>query len=237
MGGSIIFFVESKTFEFSVEEGGTYYMLRIYERNKDSLRSIFMGKKSAKRLLTYVEDLMTNAPPKKFARTFRDGNMVFILQLGFNAHGSFLLISELVHGRQKGFIIALEGKLGSGWRGFGFHLRKVIAPDTLVIKPPSQSVLNPIMQKFRQQKSFLLTAVDSDQKNNGGSGKGMQLMPNIQNLTKLNLSNQNHDSRDKGARKEGAVPGVEIMHEIKDDSLNGTISPLSLEVPLSLECG
>ena len=99
MGGSIIFFVEPKTFEFSVEEGGTYYMLRIYERNKDSLWSVFMGKESAKRLLTYVEDLMTNAPPEKFARTFRDGNMVFILKLGFNAHGSFLLISELVHGR------------------------------------------------------------------------------------------------------------------------------------------
>ena len=38
MGGSIFFFVESKTFEFLVEEGGTYFMLRIYERNKDSLR-------------------------------------------------------------------------------------------------------------------------------------------------------------------------------------------------------
>ena len=54
MGGSIFFFVESKAFEFLVEEGGTYFMLRIYERNKDSLRSIFMGKESAKRLLTYV---------------------------------------------------------------------------------------------------------------------------------------------------------------------------------------
>ena len=38
MGGSIFFFVESKTFEFLVEERGTYFMLRIYERNKDPLR-------------------------------------------------------------------------------------------------------------------------------------------------------------------------------------------------------
>ena len=59
MGGSIFFFVESKTFEFLVKEGGTYFMLRIYERNKDSLRSVFMGKESAKRLLTYVEDLLS----------------------------------------------------------------------------------------------------------------------------------------------------------------------------------
>ena len=62
-------------------------MLRIYERNKDSLRSIFMGKESAKCLLTYVEDLLSLAPPDQFARTFREGNKVFILQLGFNVHG------------------------------------------------------------------------------------------------------------------------------------------------------
>ena len=50
MGGSIFLFVESKSFEFSVEEGGTFYLLRIYERGRDSLRSMFMGKESAKRL-------------------------------------------------------------------------------------------------------------------------------------------------------------------------------------------
>ena len=83
MGGSIFFFVESKMFEFSVEEGGTFYLLRIFESNKDSLWLVFMGKESAIRLLTYVEDLMSNTRPDNFARTFRDGNKVFILQLGF----------------------------------------------------------------------------------------------------------------------------------------------------------
>ena len=133
MGGSIFFFVEYKTFEFSVEEGGTYYMLHIYERYKDSLRSVFMGKESVKRLLTNVEDLMSNIPLGNFARTFRDGSKVFILQLGSNAHKSFLMISELLHGRRKGSIIVPEGKLGSGWRGFGFHLRRAIAPDSLTL--------------------------------------------------------------------------------------------------------
>ena len=56
MGGSIFFFLESKSFEFSVEEGGSFFLLRIFERYKDSLRSVFMGKESALRLLTYIED-------------------------------------------------------------------------------------------------------------------------------------------------------------------------------------
>ena len=59
MGGSVFFFVESKTFEFSVEEGGMFYQLGIYEIGRNSLRSIFMGKGSAKRLLLNVEQLIS----------------------------------------------------------------------------------------------------------------------------------------------------------------------------------
>ena len=81
MGGSIFFFVESKTFEFSIEGGGTYFMLRIFEQSRDSLRSVFMGRESAKCLLAIVEELMSIKTPSNFARTFRDNEKVFILQL------------------------------------------------------------------------------------------------------------------------------------------------------------
>ena len=42
-------------------------MLRLYERYRDSLQSEFMGKQSAKRLLTIVEDLISNTTPGSFA--------------------------------------------------------------------------------------------------------------------------------------------------------------------------
>ena len=92
MGGSIFFFVESKSFEFSVQEMGTFFLLRIFERGKDSLRSVFMGKESAKRLLSMMEDFISTESPGHFTRTVRDGKTVFILQLGSNAHDSFLMI-------------------------------------------------------------------------------------------------------------------------------------------------
>ena len=136
-----------------------------------------MGKETALRLLSYIEDLISNTHPENFARTFRDGNKVFILQMGLNAHGSFLMISDLLHGRRKGVIIVPEGKLGCGWRGFGFHLRKAIAPDSLGIKPPSQSALFPSMQKFRNHNSFLSAAVDGDRKTFGGSRKLLSVLP------------------------------------------------------------
>ena len=40
--------------------------------------------------------------------------MVFILQLGSNAHGTFLMVSELLHGQRKGNIRIPERRLGSG---------------------------------------------------------------------------------------------------------------------------
>ena len=98
------------------------------------------------------------------------------------------MIFELLHGRRKGLIIVPEGKLGSGWRGFGFHLHKAIAPDSLGVKPPSQSALFLSMLKFRNHKSFLSAVVDGDWKSFGGNGTGKLALPNIQNSIKSNLA-------------------------------------------------
>ena len=79
MGGSLFFFVESKSFEFCVEEGGSFFSLQIFERGRYSLCSVFMGKECAKRLLSLLEDFISSKPTGHFARTVRDGETVFIL--------------------------------------------------------------------------------------------------------------------------------------------------------------
>ena len=63
MGGSFFFFIESKSFEFCVEEGGSFFSLRIFERGRYSLRSVFMSKEGAKRLLSLLEDFISSKPP------------------------------------------------------------------------------------------------------------------------------------------------------------------------------
>ena len=78
-----------------------------------------MGEESAKRVLFYVEELISKQSIGLFMSTVREGGNVFILQLGSNTHGTFSLISELAKGKCKGFIVIPEGKKGSGWRGFG----------------------------------------------------------------------------------------------------------------------
>ena len=87
-----------------------------------------MGKESAKRLLFNVEELASKQSPVQFSRTFREGDKIFIIQLGSNARGNFLLISELIHGRRR---VILEGKLGRGWGRFSLHLRKTLEDSLL----------------------------------------------------------------------------------------------------------
>lgn len=49
-------FVESKTFEFLVEEEGTFYLLHIFKRGQYFLRSVAMAKESAKRMFFNLQD-------------------------------------------------------------------------------------------------------------------------------------------------------------------------------------
>ena len=70
-----------------------------------------------------MEELIFGQSRGQFAKSFREGDKFFILQLGSNTYSSFLLISELIHGCCKDSIVVPEGKSGSGWRGFGLHLQ------------------------------------------------------------------------------------------------------------------
>ena len=215
----------------------------VFMKETRILSARFSWVKSAKRLLTYVEDLLSLAPPDQFARTFREGNKVFILQLGFNVHGSFLMISELEHGCRKGLIIVPKGKLGSGWRGFGFHLRKAISPDPCVVKSQPSSILIPDEQSCSLQKSFLSAAMDGHRIKNDGNRKGKPLLANIQNSNKANhtikssLGCQNLELCERGVGQVSSAPEADFTLAVKDNPLNGAKSPLSLEISLKLEHG
>ena len=52
---SRFFFIESKSFELSVYGRGEF-LVRIYERGRDSVRSVSMGTLSAKRLVANLKD-------------------------------------------------------------------------------------------------------------------------------------------------------------------------------------
>ena len=78
MGGTKHLFIESKAFELTIDHGGEAHIVRLYERGKDTLRSIFMGMKSARTLLEALEELVSMKHTGDFVCTIKEGETVFI---------------------------------------------------------------------------------------------------------------------------------------------------------------
>ncbi|GMY32662.1 importin beta-like SAD2 [Fagus crenata] len=104
MGGNRHFFIESKAFELKVDHGGGVYIVRLYERGKDTLQSIFMGKASATTLLDAMEELVSQKQSGNFVRTIREGETVFIAQRCTNSKGRYVSIQAIHRGGRRGLI-------------------------------------------------------------------------------------------------------------------------------------
>ena len=76
----MFFFVESKTFKSLQLRKVACFISFVFMRGRDSVRSIFMGKESARRLLFNVEELISGQFHGQFAKSFREGDKFFILQ-------------------------------------------------------------------------------------------------------------------------------------------------------------
>ena len=131
MGGFRSFFIESKFFQLVVEEGGRYFSLRIFERRRYFMKSVFMGKDVAQWLMKSIEQIVVGISPKYFY-TFREGDLAYTLQRSSNSFGLFLLLTKFKVGWSRRFVIIPEGRAKNGWRVFGLELRKMLEPENYV---------------------------------------------------------------------------------------------------------
>ncbi|GLT54090.1 hypothetical protein SLA2020_273190 [Shorea laevis] len=110
------FFVESKTFEFSVPAGGS--TLRLVERRNGISRVMMVGKYCVEWLKKAVERMVLLNEDQPFTESSRDGNKAFFAQRGVNRAGGFLELAEYAVGGRKGLIIVPEGRDKRGWKRF-----------------------------------------------------------------------------------------------------------------------
>ena len=129
MGGSRGFFIESKFIQLVVEEGGRYFSLRIFERRRYFMKSVFMGKNAAQWLMKSTEQIVVGISPKYFYM-FREGDLAYTLQRSSSSFGLFLLLIEFKVGGSRRSIIILEGRTSGGF--FGLELRKMLEPENYV---------------------------------------------------------------------------------------------------------
>ena len=126
MGGSRGFFIESKFIQLVVEEGGRYFSVKIFERSRYFMKSVFMGKNAAQWLMKSTEQIVVGISPKYFYM-FREGDLAYTLQRSSSSFGLFLLLIEFKVGGSRRSIIILEGRTSGGF--FGLELRKMLELD------------------------------------------------------------------------------------------------------------
>nr|POE45540.1 pentatricopeptide repeat-containing protein [Quercus suber] len=168
----------------------------------DSIRQ-----ESANRFLFHLEELLSKRSPGHFARTIREGDIVFILQLGSNDHGTFLMVSELLHGRRKGNIVISEGRLGSGWRGFGLNLRKTLKPTSL----SSHGSLHRIQSALKADAAVV---VGKPHNHSSAKNIGKEKITVFQNLNPSNPSNSVRDQGRSYSGEDTAQFGADILSNI-----------------------
>jgi hypothetical protein len=119
------FFVEAKSFIFSVAEGSLE--LRVAEKRKGFSGWIWLGSGCVAWLLSMVEEVLQNPGIKNFVKSFREGSKVTIVRRGGNSSGRFLEVAVYDVGGRKGMIVFPEGRDGRGWRRVSGELSKVLA--------------------------------------------------------------------------------------------------------------
>ena len=128
MGGFRSFFIESKLFQLVDEEGGNFFSLKIFERGKYYMQSVFMGKSATLWIIRSLEHTMIGASPKQFFM-LKEGDTAYTLQRECNSFGQYLAVTELKVGGLRRTIIIPAGKLKQGWRTFGIELRRILEPS------------------------------------------------------------------------------------------------------------
>jgi hypothetical protein len=118
------FFVEAKSFIFSVAEGS--FELRVAEKRKGFSGWIRLGSGCVAWLLSMVEEVLQN-PGFDFVKSFREGSKVTIVRRGGNSSSRFLEVAVYDVGGRRGMIVFPEGRDRRGWGRVSEELSIVLA--------------------------------------------------------------------------------------------------------------
>jgi len=118
------FFVEAKSFIFSVVEGT--FVLGVAEKRKDFLGRVRLSLVCVAWLLSMVEEVLQNPDSEDFVKYLREGSKVTIVRKGGNSPGQFLVVTVFDVGGRRGRIVFPKGRYRRGWGRVSGELSKVL---------------------------------------------------------------------------------------------------------------
>lgn len=140
------FFVEPKSFEFSMMEGAS--MLRVEEMRKGFSSVVYLGPLCTTRLASTME-LLWCLGVEDFIKSFREGSKVFIVGRGGNKDNWFLKVTVYIVNGWRWILLLPKGHEGWGRSRFAVELSKVkvfffkvmIGSPAVVLQPSSGTAL------------------------------------------------------------------------------------------------
>jgi hypothetical protein len=118
------FFVEAKSFIFSVVEGTS--VLGVVEKRKDFSGRVRLSSGCVAWLLLMVEEVLQNPDSEDLVKYFREGSKVTIIRKDGNSSGRFLVVAVFDVGGRRGMIVFPEGRDWRGWGRVSGELSKVL---------------------------------------------------------------------------------------------------------------
>ena len=73
-----MFYIESKLFEFILEEGGRTYGLWIFERGKNRMHNVLLGKEGASPLHSMLVEIFSQPLDQQFIKPCMEGVKVML---------------------------------------------------------------------------------------------------------------------------------------------------------------
>jgi len=73
-----LFYIESKLFEFILEEGGRTYGLWIFERGKNRMHNVLLGKEGASPLHSMLVEIFSQPLDQQFIKSCMEGVKVML---------------------------------------------------------------------------------------------------------------------------------------------------------------
>jgi hypothetical protein len=119
------FFVEAKTFVFSVVDGKS--VLWVEERRKGFSGAVCLGSLCIVWLISKMEWVLRNTGVEEFVDSFREGSKAVFVRRGGNKAGRFLEVAVYAEGGRKGMVLFPEGRAGRGWSRVSGELSKALA--------------------------------------------------------------------------------------------------------------
>jgi hypothetical protein len=146
------FFVEAKSFIFSVVEGT--FVLGVAKKRKDFLGRVRLSSGCVDWLLLMVEEVLQNPDSEDFVKYFREGSKVTIVRTGGNSSGQFLVVTVFDVGGRRGMIVFPEGCDGRGWGHVFGELSKVLGFFGSSVVYPSSGA--PTREEVEQGHGFIV---------------------------------------------------------------------------------